>query len=216
VRSIPLVAHHDDVRGARRLAAVDLSAGASVGGDPLCDRRLIAVHPVDADDSVARLQIARRRLHQALRVDPLRRDRLAVDHQQAPEDQEREHDVDGRARADHDDPLPHRLSVVGAHRDVVGELLPRVHAGDSHVAPERYRADAVLRLAASERHERSAEEQHEALDAHPNSLRRSEVARLVQDDQRREADEREDPAHRAAARCSTSSPATTRASRSAA
>src|SRR5439155_3863749 len=41
------------------------------------------------------------------------------------------------------------------------------------------------------------EEEHEALDAHPDGLRRREVPELVQDDERGEAGEGEDVAHRA-------------------
>ena len=40
------------------------------------------------------------------------------------------------------------------------------------------------------------EEQREALDAHPDGLRRGEVPDLVQEDQRGEAEEGEDAAHR--------------------
>ena len=56
------------------------------------------------------------------------------------------------------------------------------------------------------------EEEREALDAHPGGLGRSEVAELVQDDQRGEAEEGEQPAH---VRTAISSDATARASRSA-
>ena len=61
--------------------------------------------------------------------------------------EERDHDVDRRARADHHDPLPHRLVVVGARRDVRRQLLLRVHPGDLHEAAQRDHADAVLGLA---------------------------------------------------------------------
>ena len=56
------------------------------------------------------------------------------------------------------------------------------------------------------------EEQREALDAHPGGLGRGEVAELVQDDERGEAEEGQQPAH---VRTAISSAATARASRSA-
>ena len=94
----------------------------------------------------------------------------------------------------------------------------RVHARDAHVAAERDRADGVLRLAAAHARDQRREEQREALHAHPDRLGRAEVARLVEDDQRGEAEEGEHPAHPApplpALACApTSSPATRRASR---
>ena len=85
-------------------------------------------------------------------------------------------------------------------------LLVRVHPGDLHVAAERDRPDRVLGLAAPAARDQRREEQREALDAHADRLGRGEVPELVQDDQRGEAEEREQPSscvHRL-----TSSPAT--------
>ena len=131
----------------------------------------------------------------------------------AGQQRERDEDVDRRPGADHDDPLPDGLAVVGAVLDLRRDLLRRVHAGDLHVAAERDRADRVLRLAAPRLRPQRREEQREALDAHPDRLGGREVAELVQHDQGREAQERQQPAHAASA--PTSSAATARASPSA-
>src|SRR3712207_8431919 len=60
------------------------------------------------------------------------------------------------------------------------------------VAAERGRADRVLGLADLLLGDDRREEQREALDPHADGLRRGEVAELVEDDQRAEAQERED------------------------
>ena len=117
--------------------------------------------------------------------------------------------------ADHDDPLPHRLVVVGAGRDVRRQLLLRVHPGDLHEAAERDRADPVLGLADLLLHDERREEQAESLDAHAARLGGDEVAELVQDDQRGEARECEEPAQARTASRSTSDAAAARASASA-
>ena len=117
--------------------------------------------------------------------------------QQHHQEQEGQHDVDRRAGGDDDDPLPDRLAEVGAVGDLRRDLLRRVHARDPHVAAERDRADRVLRLAAAHAAEQRREEEREALHAHPDGLGGREVAELVQDDQRGEAQEGEQPAQAA-------------------
>jgi hypothetical protein len=66
------------------------------------------------------------------------------------------------------------------------DLLVGVHPGDPHVAAQRDRADAVLRLAALDLEQQRREEQREALDTHADGLGRGEVAGLVQDDEQGE------------------------------
>ena len=118
------VAYDDDACCRRGRAAVGRGAGAPVARDLSRHRRHVASDAVDRDESVARLQVARGRLLQALRADDLRRGRLAVGEEQRPQDHERDQQVDRRTRCDHDDPLPHGLSVVGAHRHVVRRTPP--------------------------------------------------------------------------------------------
>ncbi len=168
-------------------------SAADLGADPL----VRPTHAVDRHDPIARLEHGRRR---AAVLDPghvhRRSAGLSVRHQQHPDDQKRDQDVDRRTGADHEDPLPHRLVVVGARPDAVGHLLVRVHAGDLHVATQRDRPDPVLRLAAPELDQHRSEEQREPLHAHADGLRSREVAGLVQDDQRGKAEERQYVGHR--------------------
>src|ERR671935_207720 len=105
-----------------------------------------------------------------------------------------------------------RWLLTRARQRLGRDLLVGVHPGDADVAAERDRPHPVLRLAAADLRQDRREEEHEALDAPPDRLGGREVAELVQDDERREPDEREDPAH---ARTATSSAAISRASRSA-
>ena len=179
---------------------------ALVGGDLLGDRAVLVAQvvaagglPVDRDELVAGLQDRRGR--RAGVHGGHARGRLlgAVGPVDAGQQRERDEDVDRRPGADHDDPLPDGLAVVGAVLDLRRDLLRRVHAGDLHVAAERDRADRVLRLAAPRLRPQRREEQREALDAHPDRLGGREVAELVQHDQGREAQERQDPAHAASA-----------------
>ena len=149
---------------------------------------------VDGEDPVAGLErllgrgVRPNRAHRLVRF--LRREEV-----DAEEDQEGEDDVHGGAGADHDDPLPDRLAVVGTVGDLRRNLLLRIHAGDFHVAAERDRFDPVLGLAALERPDRRAEEEEEALDPHPGRLGGDVVAGLVEHDQQAEADEDVDPVH---------------------
>ncbi len=100
----------------------------------------------------------------------------------------------GPGRGD-DDPLPDLLA--GDRRGALPRrhLFLRVHAVDFHVAAERDRFDPVLGLAAFERPDGRAEEEEEAFDPHAGRLGGDEVARLVEDDQRAEAEEDVDPTH---------------------
>src|SRR5262249_16620916 len=74
------------------------------------------------------------------------------------------------------------------------ELL-RVHPGDLHEAAQGDHADAVLGLTPFDAGEVGGEEGEETLDPHAGQLRHREVAALVQDDQRGEAQDDEDPGH---------------------
>ena len=75
-------------------------------------------------------------------------------------------------------------------------LLPGVHAGDLHVAAERDRADSVLGLAPRLNFTSSGPKNSENRSTRmPDGLRGHEVARLVEDDQCREAEERVDVGH---------------------
>ena len=200
-------------------AAVLLLARARVRGDLLPQRVRVAGLAVDREDAVTLLEHAGRRRLLRDGLDPVRRLDLARVAERRPvepgQDHEREHDVDHRPGEDDHDPLPDRLAVVGAVLDARRELLRRVHAGDLHEAAERQPADPVLGLAALPAQLGAAEEEREALDAHPDRLGGREVPELVEDDQEREAREGEDPAHRATASSATSSPAIRRASASA-
>jgi hypothetical protein len=175
------------------------------------DARL-AAPPVDRHDAVADPQDLRGRRARLDALDDRRRLEDAADQEQRREDEEGEDEVDRRARADDHEALPHRLAVVRAGLHLLGQLLARVHPADLHEAAGGDPADAVLGLAAADLHERPAEEEHEALDAHADRLGRREVAGLVQDDQHREAREGQHPAHASAP---IRSAAVVRASRSA-
>src|SRR5204862_8243372 len=70
-----------------------------------------------------------------------------------------------------------------------------MHAADLHVAARRDRGDPVLGLAPFDRDELRPEEEEEALHPHPGRLGGEEVPRLVQDYQRREAKEDQQPVH---------------------
>jgi hypothetical protein len=166
---------------------------------------------VDRDQRVAGAQLAGGGLAGLDLADARRRLDRPDRHEHAGEDHEREHDVHERPGGDHEYPLPHRLAVVGAVGVLRRDLLRRVHAGDLHVAAERDRADRVLGLAPLAAHDQRREEEAEALDAHADGLGREEVAGLVQDHERGEAQEGEDPAH---ARTPISSDASSRASES--
>ena len=98
---------------------------------------------------------------------------------------------------DHDDPLPRRLVVVRARRELGRELRTLVgrHPGDLHVAARGDRADPVLGLADLAPHQQRREEHREALDAHAQPLGRHEVAELVQQHEHHDAEDRPDPAH---------------------
>ena len=199
------------------LAALLLLARAAVRGDLLAQRGRGAGAAVDGEDPVAGLERARGGRARRRLLDPVDglgladvADRPVQPHQ----DHERQEDVDRGAGGDDHQPLPHRLAVIGAVGDLRRDLLHRVHAGDLHEAAERQPADAVLGLAALPAQLRAAEEQREALHAHPDRLGGGEVPELVQDDQRREAGEGQEPAH-ASASWATSSPAIRRASASA-
>ena len=208
------VANQRDLGRLGGLAAVLRLARALVGAD-LADQHLrVAAHSVDRDHAVALAQHLRSCTVLAERLDLVRRGARghAPDQQVGDQHHERQHDVDRRAGRDDRDALPHRLAVVGAMLDLRRDLLRRVHAGDLHVAAERDRADRVLGLAAADAAEQRREEQREALDAHADRLGGREVPGLVQDDQRSEAEEGEQPAQ---ARTSTLSAATRRASASA-
>jgi hypothetical protein len=168
-----------------------------VGGDLRGELREVPPDSVDRHDVVAGKQDpggGRAALHGphpgGLRV----QDPVGV--HEPPEQDEGDQDVDGRARGDHGDPLPHGLAEVGPVGHLGRDLLERAHPGDLHVAPERDRPDRVLGLAALRARQQRREEQAEALHAHADELGHGEVAELVQDDQRREAQEGEKPAHR--------------------
>ena len=111
------------------------------------------------------------------------------------EDREGEDDVDRRAGADHDDPLPDRLFVVAAVLFPRRQLVVGVHAADLHVAARGDRGDPVLGLAPFDRPDLRPEEEEEPLDPHPGRLGGEEVPRLVEDDQQREAEEDAEPVH---------------------
>jgi len=74
-------------------------------------------------------------------------------------------------------------------------LLLRVHPRDLHVAAGWDHADPVLRLADLPLQDHRPEEQREPLDPHADGLGRGKVARLVQDDQRREPQDRQEIRH---------------------
>src|SRR4051794_10737905 len=207
---------HRRARGAASVARG--LAGAAVARDLVPERDRVARAPVDREQAIARAQDRRgrgARGHLLDAVGGLGLVRVADRPVEAEQHHERQHDVDRRAGADAHEPLPDGLAVVRARRRLRRDLLLRVHPRDLHEPAERQPADAVLRLPALEAQARAPEEQREALDAHADGLRGGEVAELVEDDERREAGEREQPAHRATASSATSSPAMRRASASA-
>ena len=215
--AVPL--DREDDRG-RRLAALDEPAGALVARDPVAEglelffdvaRR--SALSVDGDDPVAVLELALGGSVLGDRED-LGRDLRRAERERE-QDQEGDQHVHRRPRGDHDDPLPDRLVVVGARGDVRRKLLLRVHAGDLHEPAEWDRSDPVLGLAHLLADDQGREEEREALDPHARPLGHDEVPELVQDDERREARERQKPAHAVTARRSTRPVARRRASASA-
>src|SRR5207342_1730829 len=122
-------------------------------------------------------------------------DLLGVGEVDEEENRESKGNVHRRAGGDDDDPLPDRLSVVGAVLVLRRHLLLRVHAGDFHVAAKWDRFDPVLGFTPFERPQGRPEEEEEALDPHPGRLRGDVVPTLVEDDQQREAEEDVEPVH---------------------
>ena len=193
------------VTGVSARAALDLLAGAlwEAMSSPNCSSRGIECQigvamPVDRDDSSPGCRAAAAgdpgSIAPTLWVvvfEPV----LEEDEEQ---DRQGDRDVHRRPGADHDDPLPDRLVVVGAGRDLGRKLLLGVHPGDFHEAARGDRPDPVLGLAPFERDQLRREEEEEALDPHPGRLGGEEVPGLVEDDQRREAEEDQDPVHTAA------------------
>ena len=113
-----------------------------------------------------------------------------------------------------DDPLPDGLVVVGAERDVRGSsssgFIPVIFTKPpSGMAPIPYSVSPICFFTTNGGKNRPA------LDAHATRLGGDEVAELVQDDQRGEARECEEPAQARTASCSTSDAAAARASVSA-
>ncbi len=197
----------------------DVHRRALVGGDALADLVDLGVEvagerlAVDRQHGVARLELAGRGRARLDLADHRGRLERAVGHRDGGEDRERQHDVHERPGGDHHDPLPRRLAVIGAVGVLRRDLLARIHAADLHVAAERDRPDRVLGLALLHAREQRREEQREALDPHPDGLRRREMAELVQDHQRGEPAKRIHPAHYACT-SSISSEASWRASES--
>ncbi len=210
-----------------RAAALRRRAGARVLGDERAQARLaltdlrggeagrVARRPVDRQDPVAGAQLPGGRAARVDEVDLERVAHLPERQQQHPDDREGDQEVHERPGGDHDDALPDRLREVGPMRDLRRDALVRVHPGDLHVAAERHGPDRVLRLPPPVLEQQRREEQREALDPHPDGLRRGEVAELVQDDQGGEAGEGEEVAHARLRSALTSSAASARASRSA-
>src|SRR5918999_593951 len=191
----------DQERGRLRgLAAVPLGPRAAVRLDLPGQHGGLAALAVDRDDPVGRLELLGRRIAALDLAYPVRGP-LASDR---PEEDEQQHEgedqVDRGPRRDHHDPLPDGLRVVGASPHLVGEVLVGVHPADLHVAPRGDRADAVLGLPHLLARQDRGEEEREALDPHADGLGRGEVPQLVEDDQEREADEGEQPAHAATPR----------------
>ena len=114
------VAVDDDLRRCLRDAAVDLRAGAPVGRELIAQRVGAARDPVDRNKLVATVEHPDGRRTLLDRGDLLRSaDDFAMGEEQDPHDPERDRQVDRRPGQDHEDPLPHRLVVVGAVVDVV-------------------------------------------------------------------------------------------------
>src|SRR3954452_12655053 len=218
------VALHHDLRRRGRLAAARRPPGTRVAADDapqaqlavddllVAQAGLVARCTVDREHLVAGAQLvggSARRLdlvdHEVVHRHPVKRD-------DGPHEHEGDEEVHRRPRRDYDDALPGWLVEVGARRDLRRELLVGAHPGDLHVAAEWDRPDGVLGLAAAELGQQRREEEREALDAHPGGLGRGEVPELVQDDERGEAEEGEQPAQ---VRTAISSDPTVRASRSA-
>ena len=86
-----------------------------------------------------------------------------------------------------------------------------VHARDLHVAAERDRSDAVLDPVPLRLHDRGREAEIELARVHPDAAGDEEVARLVDEDQEREPEQRDEDTHPT----STPRPASRRASASA-
>ena len=121
-------------------------------------------------------------------------------------------------RAYYRQPVWKRIVVIGAGPAVnifiAFALLAGIYwANGTEEPPSRVASVNPGSPAAAGLRPQRREEQREALDAHADRLGRREVAELVQHDQGREAQERQQPAHAASA--PTSSEAMTRASPSA-
>jgi hypothetical protein len=173
-----------------------------LGGDAL---------PVDADDLVPDLELARAGV---VLLDARDTGFVRADQREEQEQQhKRQHQVHGRPRRDHHDPLPDGLGVVGPVADLLGEVLVRVHPADLHVAARGDRADRVLGLPHLLAPDRRGEEERELLDPHAHPLGDAEVAQLVEDHEQREAHEGE---HEAEERHAATPRATSRACASAA
>ena len=100
--------------------------------------------------------------------------------EEPPQDHEGQDEVDERPGADDEDPLPHRLAVVGPRRHLGREHLRRVHPGDLHEAAERDRPDAVRRSRRSGFTTATGPKKSENFSTRmPDHLGRGEVARLV-------------------------------------
>ena len=82
-----------------------------------------AADAVDGDELVARAQDAGAGVAGVTWSTPVVRRRTAREREQRPEDHERDQQVHRGPGGDHDDPLPHRLAVVGAVGDLRRELL---------------------------------------------------------------------------------------------
>src|SRR4051812_3285558 len=218
------VALHHDLRRRGRLAAGRRRPRAGVPGDDAAQAQLavddllvaqaglVARDTVDRQHLVAGAELVGRCAGRLDLVDHEVVHRHPVEGDDRPAQQEGDEQVHGWARRDNDDALPRRLVEVGPRGDLRRELLVGAHPGDLHVAAERDRPDGVLGLAAADLAQQRREEEREALDAHPGGLGRGEVPELVQDDERGEAEEGEQPAQ---VRTAISSDATVRASRSA-
>ena len=102
---------------------------------------------------------------------------------------QREQEVDGDAREDHDEPVlgaarPERAGLVGGV-----DLLHGVHPDDAHVAAERERLRAVLGLATAERPQTRPEAEEELGGLHPRALGGEEVPELVEHHEEDDADD---------------------------